>query len=185
VPPSTAVLASAGLLCCALSGCGLDGSGSNVPTVSRKALQEDISQRLADAGEKPQSVTCLQDLVGEVGTTARCEVVISPTNRFQPIVTVTGVDGVAIDYDMTPAVSRQQLEELVLRLVVDAGTVDVKSASCETGIEGNAGAVAHCDVDAGSVRSRRTVEVSGVDGLMMNLQLVPLPTRIRPVRPSN
>ena len=183
--PSAAVLASAGMLCCALSGCGLNGSGSNVPTVSRKALQEDISQRLADAGEKPQAVTCNQDLIGEVGSTVRCEVVISATNRFEPIVTVTGVDGAAIDYDMTPAVSRPQLEEVVLRLVADAGTVDVTSVSCETGIEGKVGAVAHCDVDAGSARSRRTVEVSGVNGLMMHLEVVPLPRRIRPVRPSN
>ena len=181
---SAAVLASAGMLCCALSGCGLNGS-SNVPTVSRKALQEDISQRLAEAGEKPQAVTCNQDLIGEVGTTVRCEVVISPTNRFEPIVTVIGVDGAAMDYDMTPAVSRPQIEEVVLRLVADAGTVDVKSVSCETGIEGKVGAVAHCDVDAGSARSRRTVEVSGVNGLMMNLQLVPLPRWVRPVRPSN
>ena len=182
---SAAVLASAGMLSCALSGCGLNGSGSNVPTVSRKALQEDISQRLADAGEEPQAVTCNQDLIGEIGTAVRCEVVISATNRFEPIVTVTGVDGAAIDYDMKPAVSRPQLEEVVLRLVADAGTVDVTSVSCETGIEGKVGAVAHCDVDAGSARSRRTVEVSGVNGLMMNLQVVPPPKRIRPVRPSN
>ncbi len=136
---STAVLASAGMLCCTLSGCGLNGSGSNVPTVSRQALQEDISQRLAEAGEKPQAVTCNQDLIGEVGTTVRCEVVISATNRFEPIVTVAGVDGAAIDYEMTPAVSRQQLEDVVWRLVADAGTVDVTSVSCETGIEGTVG----------------------------------------------
>ena len=150
------------------------------PRSPRKALQEDISQRLADAGEKPQAVTCNQDLIGEVGSTVRCEVVISATNRFEPIVTVTGVDGAAIDYDMTPAVSRPQLEEVVLRLVADAGTVDVTSVSCETGIEGKVGAVAHCDVDAGSARSRRTVEVSGVNGLMMHLDVVPLPRRTIP-----
>jgi hypothetical protein len=86
---------------------------------------------------------------------------------------------------MTPAVSREQLEEVVLRLVADAGTVDVTSVSCEAGIEGKVGAVVDCDVDAGSARSRRTVEVSGVNGLMMNLQVVPLPRRIKPVRPSN
>jgi hypothetical protein len=40
---STAVLAAAGMLCCALSGCTANGGGSNVPTVSRQALQEDIS----------------------------------------------------------------------------------------------------------------------------------------------
>ena len=101
---STAVLAAAGMLCCALSDCTENGSGSNVPTVSRQALQEDISRRLAEAGEKPQSVTCREDLVGELRATARCEVVVSATNSFEPIVTVTAVDGEAVDYAMTPDV---------------------------------------------------------------------------------
>ena len=183
--PSTAVMAAAGILCCLLAGCNVNSGESTVPRVAKRALQEDIAQRLAVAGEKPESVTCNQDLIGEVGIMVRCEVVISPSNRFEPIITVTGVDGAAIDYDMTPAVSRSQLEEVVARLVTDAGTVDVKAVSCETGIEGTVGAVAHCDVDAGSVRSRRTVEVSGVNGLMMKLQVVPLPRQLRPVRPSN
>jgi Domain of unknown function (DUF4333) len=103
---STAVLAAAWLLCCVLAGCSVNSGGSNVPTVSGSALQEDIAQRLADAGDKPESVTCKQDLIGQVGTTAHCEVVVSATNSFEPIVTVTAVDGAAIDYAMTPAVSR-------------------------------------------------------------------------------
>ena len=86
---------------------------------------------------------------------------------------------------MTPAVSRSQLEEVVARLVAGAGTADVKAVSCETGIEGTLGAVTQCDVDAAGVRSRRTVEVSGVSGLTMKLQVVPLPRRVRPIRPSN
>lgn len=183
--PSTAVITAAGMLCCLLAGCNVTSGGLNVPRVAKRALQEDIAGRLAGAGEKPESVTCNQDLIGEVGTTVRCEVVISPSNRFEPIITVTGVDGAAIDYDMTPAVSRSQLEEVVLRLVADAETVDVKAVSCETGIEGTVGAATHCDVDAGSVRARRTVEVSGVNGLMMKLEVVPLPRRMRPARPSN
>ena len=50
-------------------------------------------ERLAEASEQPESVTCKGDLVGEVGKTVRCEVVMSATNSFEPIVTVTGVDG--------------------------------------------------------------------------------------------
>lgn len=183
--PSTAVRAAAGLLCCLLAGCSMNSGPLNVPRVAKRALQEDIAAQLAEAGEKPESVTCDQDLLGEVGRTVRCEVVVGPTNRFEPIVTVTGVDGAAIDYEMTPAVSRQQLEEVVARLAADAGAVKVKAVSCDTGIAGTVGAVAHCDVDADGLRSRRTVEVSGVTGLMMNLQLVPGPRRIRPVRPSS
>jgi hypothetical protein len=171
----TAVLAAAGLLCGALSGCTVNGGGLNVPTVSRTALQQDIAQRLADAGEKPESVTCRQDLVGDVGTTAHCEVVVSASNSFEPIVTVTAVDGAAIDYEMAPAVSPRQLEDVVARLVADSGGPQVKVVSCESGLQGTIGAVAHCDLDADGVWTPHTVTVSGVRGLMMTFELLPPP----------
>lgn len=136
----TAVLAAVGLLCCALSGCSMNSGGINVPTVSRSALQEDIGKRLTHAAEQPESVICKQDLAGEMGTTARCEVVVSANNSFEPTVTVTGVDGDAINYAMTPALSREQLEEVVFRLVVDSGLLDVKAVTCESGMEGIVGA---------------------------------------------
>ncbi len=175
--PSAAALAAVGMLCSVLAGCSTNVGVNNVPRVSKGALQEDISERLAKAGEQPDSVTCEEDLVGEVGKTAHCEVNVSATNSFEPIVTVTGVDGAAINYEMTPALSRGQLESAVSRLVTDAGGVEVKSVSCESGLAGEVGKVAHCDVDASGVRLRRTVEVSNVDSLMMNLDLVPLLTR--------
>jgi hypothetical protein len=175
--PSTAALAAAGMLCCALAGCSMNVGGNNVPTVAKEALQEDISERLANAGERPESVTCKEDLVGEAGKTAHCEVVVSAANSFEPIITVTGVDGTAIDYEMAPALSRRQLEQSVSRLLADAGGLEVQSIRCESGLAGVARAQAHCDVDAGGVRLRRTVAVSDVDGLMMNVDIVPLLTK--------
>ena len=83
---------------------------NTAPIVSADALQTEIASRLTNAGEHPQSVTCKEDLIGEVGQTAHCEVVLSPTNSFEPVVTVTGVDGATIDYEMTPAVSKEQLD---------------------------------------------------------------------------
>ena len=113
-------------------------------------------------------MTCNEDLVGEVGKTTRCEVVMSATNSFEPVISVTGVDGSAINYEMSPAVSKEQLEKAVSRLVIDASREPVASVSCESGLEGTVSATAHCDVDTGGVKLRRTVEVNSVDGLMMN-----------------
>jgi len=62
------------------------GTGSK-PAVGKEALQNDIAARLANAGQQPQSVTCEHDLVGEVGKTARCVVVMSSTNSFEPVIT--------------------------------------------------------------------------------------------------
>ena len=57
--------------------------------------------------------------------------------------------------------------------IADSGVREVKAVSCESGMEGRVGTVAHCDVDAGNMRLRRTVEVSDVNGLMMSFELVP------------
>ena len=133
----------------------------------------EIASRLTNAGEHPRSVTCKEDLIGEVGQTAHCEVALNPTNSFEPVVTVTGVDGVTIDYEMTPAVSKEQLEATVARLVTATGAM-VDLVACESGLDGKLGAVAHCDVEVGGVKVRRTVEVYKVDGLLMNFDLQPI-----------
>lgn len=172
------VVAAVGALavaCAAASGCSFN-VGVGKPTVSRNDLQNDISDQLSKAGEKPQSVTCKDDLEGEVGKTTRCEVVLSATNSFEPVVTVTKVDGTTVSYDMTPAVSKEQLEKSVSGLVAKSTGLQVESVSCESGLEGKVGAVAYCDVDAGGVTVRRTVEVNKVKGLMMNFNVVPVLT---------
>jgi uncharacterized protein DUF4333 len=164
-------------VCALVAGCdGTVGIGGT-PAVGKEALQTDIAARLAAAGEQPQSVTCKEDLIGEVGRTARCEVVISATNSFEPIITVTRVDAGTIDYEMSPALSKEQLEQAVSRLVADAAHGRVVSVACESGLTGAVGATAHCEVDAGGVKLRRTVEVNKVEGLMMNFDVVPVLTK--------
>ena len=169
----TVVLGGLAIVGAVLSGCTFS-AGVNSTTISKDALQKDVADRLTNAGEKPESVTCSQDLVGEVGKTTRCEVVLGPTNSFEPVVTVTGVDGSTINYDMTPALSKDQLGKAASRLVADAEGAQVDSVSCESGLEGNVGAVAYCDVDVGGVQLRRMVEVNSVEGLMMNFDVLPV-----------
>ena len=170
----TAVMGGVAIVCAALSGCTFSAGVNSTPTVSKDALQRDITDQLAKAGERPESVTCSEDLVGEVGETTRCEVVMGPTNSFEPVVAVTGVDGSTINYEMTPAVSKDQLEKAVSRLVTDAEGAQVDSASCESGLEGEVGAVASCDLYAGGVQLRRMVEVTSVEGLMLNFAVLPV-----------
>ncbi|WP_232425811.1 DUF4333 domain-containing protein [Mycobacterium sp. JS623] len=75
-----------------VSGCDASVGVGGKPAVGKEALQTDIANRLDKAGEMPLSVTCKEDLIGEVGKTARCEVMMSPTNSFEPVIHVTGVD---------------------------------------------------------------------------------------------
>jgi hypothetical protein len=165
---ATVVLAT--MAVAALTGCGTD-AGGDVPTVSRQALQSDIANRLGEAGDPPRSVTCQEDLVGQVGRTARCDVATSDANGFQPIVTVTRVDGTTVDYEMTAALSQGQLETAVAGLSAQNSGDRVDSVACESGLEGRIDAVAHCDVDAGGKKARRTVRVTEVSGLTMKFNL--------------
>jgi len=170
-------VAAVAVVCATVSGCSFNFSVGGEPTVFKDALQDDIANRLTEAGEKPESVTCATDLEGEVGKTTRCEVVLSPKNSFEPIVTVTEVDGSTVSYEMTPALSKEQLENSVSDLVADSSGLEVNSVSCESGLEGEEGAIAHCVVDAGGLTLTRTVEVEEVDGLLMDINVVPILTK--------
>jgi hypothetical protein len=154
----------------ALAGCSADGR-DHVPSVSRQTLQSDIADQLATVGDPPKSVTCQEDLIGQVGRTARCDVVMTDANSFQPIVTVSRVDGSTVDYEMTPAISQAQLEKGVARLIAQNSGDRVDSVACESGLEGRIDAIAHCDVDAGGMKARRTVRVTDVSGLTMDFNL--------------
>ncbi|MBX7433167.1 DUF4333 domain-containing protein [Mycobacterium sp. Y57] len=149
-----------------------------VPTVASGDLQSDIAKRLSDAGVQPQSVNCAGDLVGEVGQTARCEVVIGPTNSFEPIVLVTAVDGATIDYQMTPALSKGQLERAVSRLLADREELAAAAVACPAGLVGRTGAQTRCDVTVDGATVRRTAEVTEVEGLMMTFDVIPILTRV-------
>ncbi|MCG7596167.1 DUF4333 domain-containing protein [Mycobacterium sp. PSTR-4-N] len=159
--------------CGALLACSSPVSSDAIPAVAPEDLQTDIADRLAKAGETPESVICKDPLVGEVGQSARCDVVLSPTNSFEPIVTVTDIDGASILYEMIPALSRPQLERAVARLV----SSPPDAVACLSGLPGRAGASAQCDVSVGGPPVRRTATVTGVTGLTMTFDLVPLLTK--------
>ena len=176
IGPLAALAASAVSVAVSLAGCSGDVNGG-IPAVGTADLQADITERFAQAGERPQSVTCKDPLVGEVGQTARCDVVMSPTNSFAPIATVKSVDGATIDYELMPALSEEQLAAAVARLVVDAGGQPPSQVTCLSGLLGRIGEVSQCDVTSAGITLRRTAEVVSVDGLMMNFDLVPVLTK--------
>jgi hypothetical protein len=172
LPRVGAALAAAGLAGAVLAGCSF--SASTGVSVSKTDLEKDISERLEKAGQKPQTVTCKDDLKGEVGKTTRCEVVLSSDNSFEPVVTVTKVEGTTVSYDMAPAVSKSQLEKQVVSLLSQVSGVTVDSVTCEGGLDGKIGTETHCDVTVAGVTSKRTVAVTKVDGLMMNFRVLPV-----------
>ncbi|SBS70268.1 conserved exported hypothetical protein [uncultured Mycobacterium sp.] len=172
LPRVGAALAAAGLAGAVLAGCSFNVSTG--VSVSKTDLEKDISERLAKAGQKPQTVTCKDDLKGEVGKTTRCEVVLSSDNSFEPVVTVTKVEGTTVSYDMAPALSKTQLEKGVSGLLAKASNVTVDSVSCDSGLDGKEGTETHCDVTVAGVTSKRTVVVTKVEGLMLYFNVLPV-----------
>ena len=160
-----------------LTACSFSVGTGGPPVVAKADLQKDISERLEKAGQKPTSVQCKDDLKGEVGKSVTCEVALTDTNVFEPVVTVTKVDGSTVSYDMAPAVSKEQLEKAVARLLSESSGAPVDSVTCDSGLEGKKGAEAQCDVTAGGLTLKRTVDVTKVDGLLMNFTVIPVLTK--------
>jgi hypothetical protein len=173
LPRLGAALAATGLVAAVLSGCSFHVSTGGL-SVSKTDLEKEILARLQTAKEKPQTVTCKDDLKGKVGESTRCEVVMSSTNSFEPVITVTKVEGTSVSYEMKPAMSMAQLDKSVANLVSQASGVTVDSVSCDGGLDGKQGAEAHCSVSANGVTSPRTVVVTRVEGLMMYINVLPV-----------
>jgi hypothetical protein len=163
------LVAAGALVCATLCGCSV--SVGSTPTVSAADLQNDIKDRLTKAGETPESVTCEDDLEGVVDKTTRCEVVLSATNAFEPIIKVTGVEGTTVSYEMTPALSQQQLEKAVGALVEENSSEPVDAVSCAGGLAGRVGITAKCTVDGGGESMDTVVKVTKVSGLLMNFEV--------------
>jgi hypothetical protein len=59
-------------------------------------------------------------------------------------------------------------------LVQDNTGTKADSVQCETGLEGQKGAEVHCNVTVNGQTEVRTVDVTKVDGLLMNFNLIPI-----------
>jgi hypothetical protein len=170
-----AAAAVVAVTCAVASGCTITiGHPNQSLKVSKDDLQKDISQRLNNSGQPPQSVKCPNDLVGQLGQSIRCDVTMGSNTGFEAVVTVTSLEGSKVNYDVSPSVSTSQLEASVSQLVAKARKAPPDSVSCQSGLEGKVGAVAYCDLTARGTKTRRSVEVSAVSGLQMTYGLIPV-----------
>jgi hypothetical protein len=164
IAAGAAALAVVGLLGAGLSGCsGSVKVGSTAPSVSAADLQKNLTDQFSSATPAPKTVTCTEDLAGEVGKKATCDVMFSDTNSVQAVVTVNSVDGSTVNYDITPALSQDQLQQAV------SGLDSTPTVSCDSGLDGTVGAMATCEVTVNGATSKRRVTVDGVDGLELDL----------------
>jgi hypothetical protein len=159
-----------------MSGCRFDlihpMQFDSTPKVTKAELERDISQRLISAGQAPLSVSCPSDLAGTLGQSTRCDVTMGQANSFEPVVTVTGLEGKKVNYDISPSVSKSQLEAAVSQMLSGTGRPAPDAVICQSGLDGRVGAVSYCDVTVHGVTSRRTVQVADVTGLALRYGLI-------------
>lgn len=162
--------AVAAVVVCGLAAVGLSGCSASVTTETKAAvtadqLQKDLTDRLTNAGMSAKSVTCKDELVGEVGKTARCDVSFSDTNNIEAVFTATKVEGTTVSFDITPAMTKEQVEKAV------AGIASAPSATCASGLDGKVGETTKCDIMIDGTPSKRVVEVAAVDPAKLGIEL--------------
>jgi hypothetical protein len=142
------------------------------PVVVEKAsLESDISKRLSEADQTPQSVLCSSDLEGDVGKSITCEVVITESNAFQLMVETTKVEGSEISYEMTPALSQAQLEKTVAELVAESAGTEPTDLTCEDGLVGEPDNKTSCSMQLDAEPVEIEASVTSVEGLLMNFEI--------------
>ena len=119
--------------------------------------QRDRVQDLLDAGAR------LSTSAADLGAT--CDVVFSDTNSLEAIVTATSVEGSDISYELTPAMTKEQVEKAV------ADLASAQSAKCEAGLDGTVGTTTNCEVTLDGQASKRIVEVAQVDPAKLGIEL--------------
>ena len=169
---------TAAVSCVAVAGLvtsGCDGTEHRdaTPSVSKDSLREHVSNELAAAGRPPQTVTCAADLVGEVGRTAACDVVLGDGGGVRATARVTTVDDTAVAYDTTPSMTQAQLNDSLRAALRRVGSATVDAVSCESGLAGAVGTTAFCNVTTDATTVHQMVAVSHVDGLVMTFVVVP------------
>jgi len=118
----------------------------------------DIAVRLAKAGQQPQSLTCNEDLVGEVGKTRAGEVVMSATNSYSSRSSPSPVSTERDHLRMRPALSKGNSRkgglEACHRRVAGARRLGVVRSDWKA----RSARPRQCDVDTGESKCGATAE---------------------------
>lgn len=165
VAAAVSVAAAFSLLGGGLTGCSVKVETNSTPSVGAADLQKDLNERLSAAGMTVKSVTCKDDLVGEVGKTAGCAVEFSENNTVEAVFTATKVDGSTVNFDILPALTKDQLQKAATMIAA------AQSATCDSGVDGKVGARAKCEVTKDGATTKQVAEVTEVDPAKLGLEV--------------
>jgi hypothetical protein len=154
------------LVCCAATSVigGIAGCSSGPKTVSKADVQNQISSKMTDpSGNKPDSVSCPNDLNASAGSTLNCDMKV----KGQPYgvnVTVTSVEGDHAKFDMVETVDKNQVAGQISDQLTQQVGHKPDSVTCPDNLKGTQGATLRCDLTDTGQKYGVTVTVNSVDG---------------------
>lgn len=152
--------AAAGLLAGATA-CSCSVGSSHA--VSKSDVAGQITSKLTDAaGNKPDSVTCPNDLPAKVGAQLNCEMKVK-NQTFNVNVTVTSVNGSDVKFDMVETVDKNQVAGIISNKLTQQVGRKPDSVTCPDNLKGVEGATLRCQLVDGSDKYGIAVTVTTVD----------------------
>jgi hypothetical protein len=133
-------------------------------SVSKSNIESQISQKMTDpAGNKPESVSCPDDLKATVGAKLDCNMKVKG-QTYGVNVTVTSIEGDTAKFDMVLAVDKKDVAQEISDQLEQQTGRKPDSVTCPDNLKSLAGATLRCTlVDAGQTYGVN-VTVTSVDG---------------------
>ena len=158
-------VAQALLIPCALAGLliGTAGCSSGPKTVSKSDVESQITQKMTDpAGNKPDSVSCPDDLKATVGAKIDCSMKVK-NQTYGVNVTVTSIEGDTAKFDMVMTVDKKDVaQEISNQLEQQNAKPD--SVTCPDNLKGVQGATLRCSLVSAGQPYGVNVTVTSVEG---------------------
>lgn len=141
--PRTLAASSGVLVVLAL---GLTGCSSGPGAVGKDDVASQVSSKMTDAsGNKPDSVTCPEDLKAEVGAQVNCAMKVKD-QPFNVNVTVTSVDGDKVNFDMVETVDKDDVAKQISDQLAQQVGEKPEKVSCPDNLKGTKGATLDCEL---------------------------------------
>jgi Domain of unknown function (DUF4333) len=159
-------VAQALLIPCALAGLliGTAGCSSGPKTVSKSDVESQINQKMTDAaGNKPESVSCPDDLKATVGAKLDCNMKIKGQS-YGVNVTVTSIEGSTAKFDMVETLNKNDVAKAISDQLEQQAGKKPDSVNCPDNLKGAQGATLRCTLTDTGQTYGVNVTVTSVDG---------------------
>ncbi|OBG40661.1 DUF4333 domain-containing protein [Mycobacterium sp. E3198] len=131
--------------------------------VSKSDVAGQITAKMTDgAGNKPDSVTCPDDLAAKVGAQLNCTMKVKD-QTFNVNVTVTSVNGNDVKFDMVETVDKNQVASILSKKLTQQVGRKPDSVTCPDNLKGVVGATLRCELADSGEKYGIAVTVTSVD----------------------